>query len=224
MRLITITAVLALALALAGSPVQAAGPLSVGMAGGYNISTMWGNDAGDAGTRNGFGAGLILSRAVSENVNFRSEIWYTEKGTASTIIFGDGSVVDVTGKLTYIEVPLLFDVELTTTGNVIPKLFLGPAVGVTLGATVEGGGLSVDVYNKKTMDFGVVFGGGLSFGSGNSNFFVETRYTLGLTKVFDDLGPGDVIPDNEIALVWPDTGEGLDYRNANLSFVAGIMF
>jgi hypothetical protein len=167
--------------------------------------------------------GCFLMIPVSQSVYFRPEFLYSQKGTQSTIYF-DGDPIEVRGKVDYIEVPVLFDVVFPTNSSVSPHITVGPSFAYNVLAKVEGANTSFDVSNIASSDVGLVLGGGLAFGSSKSLFFVDVRYTLGLTRIFKDLGPGDVIPPGEIAVAWPETGRGLQYKNAVFSAMVGLAF
>lgn len=194
-----------------------------GLISGLNIAKVWGNEAGGAGQRTGGSFGCFFMVPIAQSVYFRPEFLYSQKGTQSTIYF-DGDPIDVRGKVDYIEAPLLFDVVIPTSGAVSPHILIGPSIAYNVLARVEGRNTSFDVSNISSTDVGLVLGGGLAFGSSKSLFFVDVRYTLGLTQIFQDLSPGDVIPDGEIAVAWPDSGRGLQYKNAVFSAMVGLAF
>lgn len=218
-----LTAALVLALVLLAESTSAEPKGRFGLISGLNIASVWGNEAGGAGQRTAGSYGCFLMIPVSQSVYFRPEFLYSQKGTQSTIYF-DGEPIDVRGKVDYIEVPLLFDVVFPTNASVSPHITVGPSFAYNVLAKVEGANTSFDVSNVASTDVGLVLGGGLAFGSQKSLFFVDVRYTLGLTQIFKDLGPGDVIPPGEIAVAWPETGRGLQYKNAVFSAMVGLAF
>jgi hypothetical protein len=96
-----------------------------------------------------------------------------------------------------------------------------------MSATAEGTGdfgdgvetFDEDIDNIKPIDFGVVFGGGVSFMMQNKGAItVDVRYDLGFTEILDD-------PDSEDdnAIVGED-GEPLDWKTGTISFLVGYSF
>lgn len=219
----SITAAIILAVALLAGSASAEPRGRFGLISGLNIASVWGNEAGGAGQRTAGSYGCFLMIPVSQSVYFRPEFLYSQKGTQSTIYF-DGDPIDVRGKVDYIEVPLLFDAVFPTGSSVSPHITVGPSIAYNVLAKVESANYTFDVSNVSSTDVSLVLGGGLAFGSSRSLFFVDIRYTLGLTQIFQDLSPGETIPQGEIAVAWPETGRGLQYKNAVFSAMVGLAF
>lgn len=197
-----------------------------GLIGGLNIAGVWGNEAGDTGFRNGAMAGLVMTRKMSDNVRFRSEITYTQKGTEADIFTGS-TVETVRGELEYIEIPLLLDISFTNADGGAPYVFMGPAVAYNLSARIQSNGSTVDVSNINKTDIGFLGGFGLGFGSEKRAFFIEMRYELGLTQLFSDVTAAEAanaLNNGELPVAWPDNGQGVQFNNAVLTFNAGFMF
>jgi hypothetical protein len=90
----------------------------------------------------------------------------------------------------YIEVPVLFVLPLMAGPGVRPHLYAGPAFAFEVGCSVavNAGGISGSVdcdadeegVDRKKLDIGAMFGGGLSLPMGPGALLLEARYTLGL--------------------------------------------
>ncbi|UCD17580.1 MAG: hypothetical protein JSV44_01375, partial [Candidatus Zixiibacteriota bacterium] len=90
---------------------------------------------------------------------------------------------------------------------------------------------SPDINNIKGTDFGLVFGGDLGFNMGQTTFFVDLRYTLGLTQTMKDVDPDGIpllptdgdLPD-EYPMANDESGRAPDLKNSVISFFMGILF
>lgn len=206
----------AIVVALA-APTFAAGKIGFGGKAGISISKITGDDADGLDSRTGFAIGGYLEFPVSPSVAFRPEAMYIQKGAKEDLLG-----VDMTFELDYIEVPLLLVVKIPTeTGGVTPEFFAGPAIGMNMTAKVsgeyQGDSESIDIDNAKSMDLGVTFGGGAAFKVGAANkLTIDVRYTLGLTKLFDDVdepGEGDLVNDD---------GSAPDVKNGSIVVLVGF--
>jgi opacity protein-like surface antigen len=179
----------------------------IGFIGGVNLANVdFKSDDPDADEVDfsnllGIGAGGILELALSENVALRFEPKYLQKG-AKDEESSQGVNVESKIKLAYVEVPALLKYTIGTSST-RPYLLAGPSLGFVLSAkaTLEasGGGVNIDEEDDikdvvKSTDFGLNFGGGVSFPAGNNVIFLEGLYNLGLSNVNDD--PDD--PDTEV--------------------------
>lgn len=197
---------LGLCVALAGlaPDVASAGSLRCGVKGGLNIANLsFDNSAEElADSRTGMAIGGFLAFAVTDMFSISPEALYTMKGDSEELT-EQGTTVKLTAKLDYIEIPVLARVDFTNTSSITPWLAAGPALAFNVNAKIKGeasdgttsGSAEIDIGDIiKSVDFGAAFGGGLTFGLGDSgkNVGVEFRYTLGLTDVvegtFDDQG------------------------------------
>ena len=125
-------------------------------------------------------------------------------------------------KLTYLELPVLFRFTIPTQGNVSPSIFAGPSVGIKLrskgSATSPGFSVEADLENTKGIELGLVFGGGITVGRNDTKIFLDGKYNLGLTNIFDDVinpGPNDLVKDA--------AGTAPDFKNNGFTISLGIM-
>lgn len=163
-----------------------------GITGGYNSSTIGGNDFADASRRNGFIAGGLLVFPVASNVAIQPELLYTSKG-----VTGNDTDFHATLKMNYIEVPVLVRVDVSTAGKVKPFFYGGPAVSFKASCNFEVSGQGVNINSScddfessgtklKTVDYGLVGGGGFAFDLGGRKFSIGARYDHSLGKIVDD--------------------------------------
>ena len=170
---------------------------------GLNLATVTGDDvdyvAGPVtispGTRTSFSVGGFVILNLPGMLKVRPEILYSMKGAKY-----DTPIGDATMKLDYLEVPVLLQYNLIP-GPISPNIFAGPALGIKLSAKGESpGGAEEDIDDVKSMDLGLVIGGGVIL---NDKFTVDLRFSLGLSTIDDS--------DNEA-----------DIKNQVISLMAGI--
>jgi hypothetical protein len=182
----TVTAVLALTVVGTEAWAQG-GNHRLGFVGGVSIATLAGagaNQIPGKESRIGFMAGGYVEIGVHRNFAVSPEVYYIMKGVKST----DGDE-EVTGKVDFLEVPVLFKVVFPNESGarLRPHLYAGPALGIQVSCKTENS-VKIDCDSPtsdvrvKDIDLGIVFGGGIDIGS----FFVGARYDLGLTNLNDD--------------------------------------
>ncbi|MFZ1946887.1 MAG: porin family protein [bacterium] len=193
---------LALALLLVASQAFAGGAV-YGLKGGLSIANLGGDDAGDVDSRMVGCFGGFVEIPINEMISFQPEALYAMKGSKDEE--GENTC---TTKLTYIEIPMLFKVNIPTSGGIKPFIAAGPAVAFKLSATWEGTENDVpfdeDIEDVKGTDLGLIIGGGVGFPFMNRTAMLEGRYDLGLTTIVDV--------------------EDVDVKNNVISVLVGIAF
>jgi hypothetical protein len=186
-------------LGLATVPAMGQG-ISLGFRGGLNSATeSFSGDAGvDIKSRTTFHLGGIVSIGIQETFALQIEGILSKKGFA----FDEAGVAGAF-EVSYLQIPILAKVIVPTppTSPVTPHFFAGPNLGfeVSCNVTGEGGGVSVSVecdeggLETKALDFGLLFGGGLSIGKGPVSFLVDVAYDFGLSNIDDTSGSSDTI-------------------------------
>jgi hypothetical protein len=177
-----------------------------GLMGGLNLSTITGDmDGGDKKMRMGFDLGLTTQRAVNDMWSFNGELHWSMKGVKQE----DGGD-EVTFKLNYLEVPLIFR-GMSSSGDMRPFIELGasPAMKMSCDAEGKSGGVTAtvecdDFVDINTFDLGLVGGVGIQWMAGGRPWTLGARYTMGMMKLSDD---GDD-----------------DAKNANIQFLLGFRF
>ncbi len=130
-------------------------------------------------TKFGFQAGILYQHAINDMISIQPELLFTQKGGKDDVNGGLESKVT----LSYVEVPVLLRFNVPIDGDIRPYLIAGPHAGYLLDAKDEYDGESEDISDfLEDLNFGLTFGGGVQFG----NFFVDARYDLGLSNVFDE--------------------------------------
>ena len=172
----------------AGIHAQQSDNLRFGLIGGLNYSHFNGGSTENFYSRAGFQIGGYAQHNITENFTIQPEIILTLKGASEDVNAGTNELT-FTFKFTYLEVPILLKYQLISNPNVPvrPHLFVGPAIALRLSAELEGDlngeTASESLKDYKQMDFGMVFGGGLTIPSGGSDILIVLKYTLGLVEI-----------------------------------------
>ncbi len=175
-KLITISTVLFMI--FSASALHAQDAVKTGAKGGLNFASI--SDGFD--TRTGFVVGGFAKFNIPDSpLSIQPEALYSQQGGVQ-----NGNEV----RLDYLQVPVLFKFAMSQTGTVEPNLFAGPYAGLRLIAEQDGGGFlggSTNIENQtESVDYGLVFGGGLDIEVGNSIFTMDARYNFGLADVFNE--------------------------------------
>jgi hypothetical protein len=162
-----------------------------GFTAGLNSSTISGDDLGSPSRRTGFIAGALVVLPVASNIAIEPELLYSTKGITS-----HDSGIDASLEMNYVQVPLLVRIEVPASGGTKPFFYGGPAISFKASCNVEVSGqgtnissgcdnLESEVDKLKTVDYGLVAGGGLLFDVGGRKFSVGARYDHSLAKISD---------------------------------------
>jgi hypothetical protein len=155
--------------ALIGAPaIGLAQSPSFGIRVAGNAGTVGGKGTEDIGFAAGGSFGGFLEMPLTSALRFQPELLLTQKGMASTGI-------STVAKLNYIQVPLFLKVA-PASRNVRPIFFVGPDLGLLLGASSAG--ISIKDAFKST-DLGFTAGGGVEI----RRIALDLRYTHGLTSI-----------------------------------------
>lgn len=150
---------------------------------------------GELDSKTGFAAGGFLTIGLSPIFDIQPEVLFVQKGAKQ-----EAAGVEAKVKINYVEIPVLVRVNLPVQGAtpIKPHVYGGPSISLELSCDIEeeGGGLSAEVacddtsvgLETKSLDFGIVLGGGVGFGVGAGMLTVDGRYVLGLTDINDVAG------------------------------------
>ena len=190
MKRVVAAAVLAFLFAL---PVMAqTNPIVLGFKGGVNLANLSIDPDTDPSPDMylGLAVGGLLGFEISPGMTLDTNFLYIQKGAKWESDF-EGDTFKETDKYSYVVINPMLRFAVQNQG-LRPYFMAGPEIGFLVDATATGeinGEDQDDVDLKdftKSTDFGVNFGAGLEFPSGNSAFFVEGRYAMGLTDIMDD--------------------------------------
>jgi len=179
-----------LAVALLLQP--AAAQTTISLNGGIAFASLSGDDVDeDFGTSDGFLGGVHLSFPLGDVLAIAPGLYWVQKGAEATV----GNVENEI-ELSYLEVPVLGVFRVTGAERALGvSLFLGPSIAFELSCkeSVEIGEDDAtetdcdddpDATERKSVDFGVVFGAGLSYP-------LTDRVSLALKR---RAGPGPRLP------------------------------
>ena len=174
MKKLMIFAVMMLS-AMTASAQQEVGTWSVTPKVGINLAKV--TDANDASMKVGLVAGADLNYQIAEKFAVSAGVFYSMQGAKSK---DDG--IKTTAKLDYINIPIL--AQFYVVPGLALKAGIQPAFNVKHKYNVESGGSSAeaDYPDFKTFDFSIPLGVSYEF----SNFVIDARYNLGLTKLVDN--------------------------------------
>jgi hypothetical protein len=163
-----------------------------GVKGGMNFANMSVDPAElqDDDSLKSYAVGAWWGVPVNRRLTIRTEALYSVKGDAET---ADGYTTST--RMSYLDVPVLAKVGFLHDASARPSLFLGPLVALNLTANSklegDGGDLDMDVKDQvRTLDFGLVVGGGVDFTVGEHTYGLELRYARGLGNAVEDAANG----------------------------------
>ena len=151
---------------------------------GFDLTNFWGEDA-EHGMKPSYQAGLLMEYKFSPKFAIAPEVVFASQGgkfkAVEMNMFGLDVSKTVTFNTNYINVPVMLKYYATPNFSID----FGPQVGFNVYSKV-----SVEDEDKvwdlkdstKGVDFGLGLGGTYNL---TENAFVQARYTLGMTKVFD---------------------------------------
>ena len=177
--------VAATVLAMAGvQSASAQAPLvphpTVGILAGVNFAKVSGNDISDVSNRTGFIGGLYVTFHIASGFGIEPEALYSQQGAKD-------KANDLTVKLDYVQVPVLLRYDFPTHAPARPYLIAGPSFGFKASCKVTNGSDSADCSDAdlgpKSFDMAGTAGVGVAF----SKLSVSARYTMGFSKVSDNL-------------------------------------
>ena len=153
---------------------------------GFDLTNFWGKDT-PHGMQLNYQAGLMMEYKFNPHFAIAPEAVFAAQGGKVTrkIDFVD---TDCTFHTNYINVPVMLKYYVSPAFSID----FGPQVGFNVYSKMTAKGNAANIEAKltedlkdvtKTVDFGLGLGGTYNL---TENAFVQARYTMGLTNVFDD--------------------------------------
>lgn len=168
--------------------MSASAQFQIGGKVGFDMTNFWGSDV-EHGMKPSYQAGLVMEYKFNPHFAIAPEVVFASQGGKFKVLdlnlFGLDVSKTVTYNTNYINVPVMFKYYVSPAFSID----LGPQVGFNVYSkySIEDVKEAVDLKDgTKGVDFGVGLGGTYNL---TDNAFVQARYTLGLTKVFE--GDGD---------------------------------
>ena len=163
-----------------------------GLTGGMNVSNLRADpeELEDHDSLRSFAVGLWWGIPLHRRLTLRPETLYSVKGDAER---AEGYTAST--RMAYIDVPVLARIGFRHGDPVKPSLFAGPsfAFNVSAKSKLEGEDSETEVDIKdqvRTVDVGLVLGGGLDFPLAGRTYGLELRYSRGLTDAATDAANG----------------------------------
>ena len=151
---------------------------------GVDMTNFWGSDV-EHGMKPSYQAGLVMEYKFNPHFAIAPEVVFASQGGKYKAIemnlFGLDVSKEVTFNTNYINVPVMLKYYVSPAFSVD----FGPQVGFNVYSklSIEDADKAVDLKDDtKAVDFGLGLGGTYNL---TDNAFVQARYTLGMTKVFD---------------------------------------
>jgi hypothetical protein len=148
--------------------------VSFGVKAGVNIASLTGDDTDDLDGRTSFHVGGAVNIPVSELFAVQPEVVYSAQGFT---LSEEG--MDITGKLDYINVPILADFTLAEGFS----LQGGPQVGFNITKEFEADGVSVEIEDVESVIFEAAVGAQYRLPIG---LFFQARYVFGISNASSD--------------------------------------
>lgn len=153
----------------------------------------------------GFAGGMFMNFTFHFiPVTFQPELLYVEKGAESALEerpYPVSQTREIT-LLKYLEIPVLAKLTIPVSIPVTPNVFAGPVYSYLLDSKHTLYYMDGTNVNKKQPfeknDFGVIFGGGIDFNVLVTKLTLDARYTLGLTNIYNNEIPTELIGDYTI--------------------------
>jgi hypothetical protein len=182
------------------NPMEASAQTVIGVKAGLNIANVTFSGDGvsaSADSRTAFVGGAFAQFGIGSPWFIQPEVLYSSKGSKSD---------DETLAVDYLEIPVLFGAAFPLSNSSLkPMVFAGPAVGFKLSCDDAGFDCGDEV---ESLDFSVVFGGGIQYALSSVNLYLDGRYNLGLTDVAGD----------------DEGGFDISAKNRTWQFMAGVGF
>ena len=150
---------------------------------GFDMTNFWGADT-EHGMKPSYQVGLLMEYKFNPKFAIAPEVVFASQGGKAEVL-GDfseaiGKKLDMTYNINYINVPVMLKYYATDAFSID----FGPQVGFNVYSKYTMDDMdAVDIKDgTKGVDFGLGLGGTYNL---TDNAFVQARYTMGLTKVFD---------------------------------------
>ena len=150
----------------------------------FDLTNFWGSDV-EHGMKPSYQAGLVMEYKFNPNFAIAPEVVFASQGgkfkALDLNIFGLDVSKTVTYNTNYINIPVMFKYYVAPAFSID----FGPQLGINVYSkySIEDVDKAVDIKdNTKDVDFGLGLGGTYNL---TENAFVQARYTMGMTKVFD---------------------------------------
>lgn len=198
------------------------GQIHVGLTAGANFTSI--STDSDLATYDGrvlLALGGVLEFELSDRMSLRFEPMYLQKGVEAHFTI-EPDEVRYENSLDYLELPILLTYSFAASETLTPFLTFGPSIGFNLGAdfiTRLPGGIAgtlvADISDEiNLIDLGIAVGVGTRIRTGKGSFFILSRYTLGLTNIFEN-------PNESKCCDFPGP---VDLNNRGLQVLTGYTF
>jgi len=196
-----------------GAPCAATAQSAFGFKAGVNRTGLTGADAGSPTARNRFVGGVFFGSAVSDHLALQVELLYSRMGVGNFVNPADTSGAPVNLSMSYVQLPILLRAGFPTQ-SVLFSVYVGPVLSYRNNCQIESAGGATAAcraagtpqgFFPRATDVDAAAGAGIDFALGESTFFIDARYTVGLLSI--EAGT-----------------DGMDTKHAVTSLMAGLAF
>lgn len=164
--------------------VSASAQVQFGAKVGFDMTNFWGKNV-EHGMKPSYQAGLVMEYKFNPNFAIAPEVVFASQGgkfkAVELSLFGLDISKTVTYNTNYINVPVMLKYYVSPAFSID----FGPQVGFNVYSkvSIKGEDKPLDIKDgTNTVDFGLGLGGTYNL---TENAFVQARYTMGMTKVFE---------------------------------------
>ncbi|NIR47370.1 PorT family protein [candidate division KSB1 bacterium] len=154
----------------------------VGIRLGLNVSDMSGpSEFPNLAHTTKSSVGLFSRFSINELLSIQPELLFAMKGADYiTNMSNRNASIDIS----YLELPLLVNIQVKPTHNISPNLFWGPYFSINIDDNLTFvGEPGFDTDFVDSFDYGLTFGAGIEFKMGLGNLSFDGRYSYGIDNV-----------------------------------------
>lgn len=153
---------------------------------GFTASSFRGDDAVDLRFRKGAVGGIFLNAYFLKILAIQPEVIFKQSGAYYE--YGNTGIEQAI-KVNYIQVPILFKLQIPIANTVYPNIFVGPQYSYAVSRTYSAGTNNSQIVftdaDIERNDFGGVFGAGVDVRAKRFFWTIDFRYGMGAISVED---------------------------------------
>jgi hypothetical protein len=164
--------------------------------------------------------GAMADIPLHHQFSVQLELMYMQKGTLLIPVNHDDN--DLYINLNYLELPVFIRYDFGKSFN--PYLIAGSFIGINLSSELHTDIMGVTFTanleeNTKNYDYGMSFGGGLSYSFKAFSLFIESRYSMGLPNICQ---PGEYVLRAAQYTIYQAIEQDVENRTEGLQLMLGI--
>jgi len=246
MSVLAIVSGLVLVLAI---PARAETRIELGPKVGLTFATMTGDQASELPLTLGSDPdyivrgqiGAFVALVLNDYLAVQAEIVFVQRGAEWEKSVSSNDTTSTARQsvgLNYLEIPILLNLTLPTSGRFQPYLLAGPAIAFNVGSETKveleafKGGTKIghfddyadNIYNTKGTIFEAVVAVGVNWKFKTNKLSLEARYTRSFGDTFEDVADLAAVPEGDAVVANIPSGKALDVQNSAFSILIGFSF